>query len=91
MIDWFSSTSSAAACAHASGNLQYLWPATLTSLELGGSAPPCVAVVLALPVAVLAVRYRGPRRDDRSSARPTSRSRCPTWSPAIALAYAASH
>jgi iron(III) transport system permease protein len=88
MIDWFS-TSSQAALTSASGNLQYLWPATLTSLELSGSAA-VVAVLLALPIAVAAVRYRGPAVTLVERATYLSFA-LPDLVAAIALAYAASH
>jgi iron(III) transport system permease protein len=88
MIDWFS-TSSHAALSSASGNLQYVWPATVTSLELSGSAA-LVAVLLALPVAFAAVRYRG--RVVTLVERATYLSfALPDLVAAIALAYAASH
>jgi iron(III) transport system permease protein len=88
MIDWFS-TSSHTALASASGNLQYVWPATVTSLELSGSAA-LVAVLLALPVAFAAVRYRG--RVVTLVERATYLSfALPDLVAAIALAYAASH
>ena len=88
MIDWFSSSSHAGLSA-ASGNLQYLWPATRESLEVSGSAA-VVAVVLALPIAFAAVRDRGPvvtvleRMTYLSFALPDIVG-------AIALAYAATH
>jgi len=88
MIDWFSK-SSQAGLSSASGNLQYLWPATLTSLELAVGAA-LVAVVLALPVAVAAVRYRG--RLVTLVERATYLSfALPDLVAGIALAYAASH
>jgi iron(III) transport system permease protein len=88
MADWFS-TSSHAALSSANGNLQYLWPATLTSLELSGSAA-VVAVVLALPVAFAAVRYRGQAVTLVERATYLSFA-LPDLVAAIALAYAASH
>jgi iron(III) transport system permease protein len=57
LIKWFSQ-SSQTALSGAAGNLQYLWPATLTSVELGVAAS-IVALALAIPVAVLAVRHGG--------------------------------
>jgi iron(III) transport system permease protein len=88
MVDWFS-TSSHAGLSSASGNLQYLWPATLTSLELSVSAA-LLAVLLALPIAVVAVRYRG--RAVTLLERSTYLSfALPDLVAAIALAYAASH
>jgi len=57
LVYWFSG-STPAALSSASANLQYLWPATLTSVLLGlGSA--VVAVLLALPVSLLVVRHKG--------------------------------
>ena len=57
LVYWFTQSSSAA-LSGAAANVQYLWPATLTSVLLGvGSA--VVAILFALPVAVLAVRYKG--------------------------------
>jgi iron(III) transport system permease protein len=88
MVDWFS-TSSHAALTSASGNLQYLWPATLTSLELAVSAA-LLAVVMALPVAVAAVRYRS--RAATLVDRATYLSfALPDLVAAIALGYAATH
>jgi iron(III) transport system permease protein len=88
MIDWFS-TSSHTALSSASGNLQYVWPATVTSLELSGSAA-LVAVLFAVPVAFAAVRYRG--RVVTLVERATYLSfALPDLVAAIALAYAASH
>ena len=57
LIYWFTQGSQAALSSAAAGS-QYLWPATVTSVALGLSAA-VVGVVLALPIAVLAVRYRG--------------------------------
>jgi iron(III) transport system permease protein len=88
LVRW-SLESSHAAFESASGNLKYLWPATLTSVEIG-VAGALVAIVLALPVAVLAVRYRGPAVTliERSTYLPFA---LPDLVGAIALAYAASH
>jgi iron(III) transport system permease protein len=88
LIDWLSKSSSTA-LSGASGNLQYLWPATLTSLELGVSAA-VIALVLALPVAVLAVRYRNPLATVLERATYLSFA-LPDLVAAIALAYAATH
>jgi iron(III) transport system permease protein len=88
LVHWFAQGSHAA-LASAGGNLKYLWPATLTSLEVGVAAA-LVALVLALPVAVAAVRHRRPvvtlleRTTYLSFA-------LPDLVGAIALAYAASH
>ncbi|HEX5307912.1 MAG TPA: iron ABC transporter permease [Solirubrobacteraceae bacterium] len=85
---WFTQSSSAGYAA-ASESLRYLWPATLTSVELGvGSA--VVALALSLPVAILVVRYRG--RMATVLERSTYLSfALPDLVAAIALAYAASH
>jgi iron(III) transport system permease protein len=73
----------------ASGNLQYLFPATVTTLILGVSSA-LVAIVLSLPVAVLAIRYRG--RAVTFIERATYLSYAlPDLVGAIALSYAASH
>jgi iron(III) transport system permease protein len=56
LVYWFTQ-SSQAALSSASAGLQYLWPATVTSVLLGAGAA-ALGVILALPVAVLAVRYR---------------------------------
>lgn len=57
LIRWFTESSSAGLSSAAS-NLQFLWPATQTTVLLGVSAA-LVALVLALPVAVLAIRHGG--------------------------------
>ena len=88
LIYWFTQ-SSQAALSSAAANVQYLWPATATSVLLGiGSA--AVAVVFAWPVATLVVRYGG------RVATTVERSvylafALPDLVAAIALAYAASH
>jgi iron(III) transport system permease protein len=88
LIDWFAQSSSAG-LSSASGNLQYLWPASLTSLELG-VASALLALVLALPIAILAVRRRG--RFARVLERSTYLSfALPDLVGAIALSYAAVH
>src|SRR5581483_9927673 len=88
LVHW-STQSSHAALASAGGNLKYLFPATLTSLEVGVAAA-AVALVLALPVAVAAVRYRGARVTVLERATYLSFA-LPDLVAAIALAYAASH
>jgi iron(III) transport system permease protein len=88
LIDWFS-RSSDAAWASARGNLQYLLPATVTSLELGVAAA-LVAVLIALPVALAAVRYRGPLVTVSERATYLAFA-LPDLVGAVALAYAASH
>ncbi len=88
LIRWWVQ-SSGAAISNASGNLKYLFPATLTSVEIG-IASAVVALVLAVPVAILAVRYRGPMVV--AVERTTYLSfALPDLVAAIALAYAASH
>ena len=57
LIRWFTESSSAA-LSTATENLQYLWPASRTSILLGLSAA-LLALLLALPVSVLAVRHGG--------------------------------
>jgi iron(III) transport system permease protein len=57
LVYWFTQ-SSPAALSEASTSVHFLWPALVTSVLLGvGSA--VVALLLAWPIAVLAVRYRG--------------------------------
>jgi iron(III) transport system permease protein len=81
--------SSGAAISSATGNLKYLFPATVTSVEIG-IASAAVALVLAIPVAILAVRYQG--RMVVAVERATYLSfALPDLVGAIALAYAASH
>ncbi len=88
LVDWFLQSSNAA-LASATSNLNYLWPATLTSLYLGLSSA-LVALVFALPVAVLAVRHQG--RFARILERATYLSfALPDLVAAIALSYAAVH
>jgi iron(III) transport system permease protein len=88
LVDWFS-TSSDAGLASASHNLQYLLPATLTTLWLGAGAA-VVAILLALPVAVLAVRRGGPVATGLERSVYLSFA-LPDLVAAVALAYAASH
>src|SRR5262249_21757385 len=88
MVDWFS-TSSNAALSRASGNLQYLWPATVTSRDLTGAAA-VLAVVVARPIAVAAVRSRGSVVTLLERGFYLSFA-LPDLVAAIALAYAASH
>lgn len=57
LIHWWTQGTSAA-LSGATASVHHLWPATVTSV-LVGIAAAIVAVLLALPVAVLAVRYRG--------------------------------
>jgi len=88
LADWFSRSSNVA-MSTARGNLQYLLPATVTSVELGVSAA-AVALMLALPVAFAAVRHRRPVVTILERATYLSFA-LPDLVGAIALAYAASH
>jgi iron(III) transport system permease protein len=88
LIRWFTESSSAARST-ATGNLQFLWPASRTTILLGvGSA--LVALALALPIAVLVVRHGG--RFARLAERSTYLSfALPDLVGAIALSYGAVH
>ncbi len=88
LAKWFSQ-SSQTALSGAAGNLQYLWPATLTSVELGVAAS-ALAVALAIPVAILAVRHRAwyVTAIERGSYLSYA---LPDVVGGIAIAYAASH
>ncbi len=88
LVHW-STQSSHAALASAGGNLKYLFPATVTSVEVGVAAA-LVALALALPVSVAAVRHRGPAVTILERATYLSFA-LPDLVAAIALAYAASH
>jgi iron(III) transport system permease protein len=88
LLYWFTQSSSAA-LASASATLQYLWPATLTSLLLG-LASALVALLLALPIAVMATRYKGPLSTVLERSVYLSFA-LPDLVAALALAYAASH
>jgi iron(III) transport system permease protein len=88
LVYWFSQ-SSHAALASAAGNLRYLVPATLTSLGLG-VASALVALALSLPVAILALRHKGPVVTALERSTYLSFA-LPDLVAAIALAYAASH
>ncbi|HEY2631950.1 MAG TPA: iron ABC transporter permease [Solirubrobacteraceae bacterium] len=88
LIYWFTQ-SSGAGYAAASESLNYLWPATYTSVGFG-VASALVAVALALPVAILIVRYRGPVATVLERATYLSFA-LPDLVGAIAIAYAASH
>jgi iron(III) transport system permease protein len=57
LVHWWTEGTAAARSA-ASAGLHHLWPATVTSVLVAGAAA-VVAVAVALPVAMLAVRYRG--------------------------------
>jgi iron(III) transport system permease protein len=88
LVRWFAESSSAA-LSTATENLQYLWPASRTSTLLGVSSA-LVALVMALPVAALAVRGGG--RFARLIERSTYLSfALPDLVAAIALSYGAVH
>lgn len=88
LVYWFTQ-SSGAALSSASANVQYLWPATITSVLLGlGSA--VVAILLALPISILAVRHKGPLTTVLERSVYLSFA-LPDLVAAVALAYAASH
>jgi iron(III) transport system permease protein len=88
LVYWFTQ-SSHAGLEGASANVRYLGPATLTSVGLGlGGA--LLALVFALPVALLVVRHKG--RLATVLERSTYLSfALPDLVAAVALAYAASH
>jgi iron(III) transport system permease protein len=85
---WFTQTTHAGRVNAAEG-IRFLAPATLTSVELGAGAA-LLALMLALPVALLAVRHRGwiATAIERSTYLSFA---LPDLVAAIALAYAASH
>jgi iron(III) transport system permease protein len=88
LIRWFTESSSAA-LSTATENLQYLWPASRTSILLGVCSA-LVALLLALPVALLVVRHGG--RFARLAERSTYLSfALPDLVGAIALSYGAVH
>ena len=88
LVRWFAESSSAA-LSTASGNLKYLLPATITTVEIG-TAAAVIGLLLALPVAVAAVRSRG--RAVTIFERVTYLAfGLPDLVAAIALAYGASH
>jgi iron(III) transport system permease protein len=88
LVRWFSQSSSAA-LSSASGNLKYLLPATLTSVEMGAAAA-VVGLMLALPIAVAAVRSHGLVVTTLERVTYLSFA-LPDLVAAVALAYAASH
>jgi iron(III) transport system permease protein len=89
MLAYWYTQGSPAALAGAAAGLQYLWPATLSSVLLA-LASALVATVMALPVAILAVRHNGPvvTALERSVYIAFA---LPDLVAAVALAYAASH
>lgn len=88
LVRWFAESSSAG-LSSAGGNLTYLFPATLTSVEIGVAAA-VLALLLALPIAVAAVRHRGPVVTLLERTMYLSFA-LPDLVGAIALAYLASH
>ena len=88
LVRWFAE-SSQSALSSAGGNLSYLFPATLTSVEIGVAAA-ILGLLLALPVAVAAVRHRGPVVTVLERTMYLSFA-LPDLVGAIALAYLASH
>jgi iron(III) transport system permease protein len=88
LVYWFTQSSNAA-LSGASASMQYLWPATLTSLLLG-VASALVAILLALPIAVAATRYKGGLTTVLERSVYLSFA-LPDLVAGIALAYAASH
>ncbi len=88
LVRWFAESSSSGFDG-AGGNLTYLWPATLTSVELGVAAA-VLGLLFALPVALAAVRHRGPVVTLLERTMYLSFA-LPDLVGAIALAYLASH
>jgi len=88
LVRWFAE-SSHAALSSAGGNLTYLFPATITSVEIGVVAA-VLGLLLALQVAVAAVRHRGPVVTVLERTMYLSFA-LPDLVGAIALAYLASH
>jgi iron(III) transport system permease protein len=88
LIYWFTQSTRAGA-AGASASVRYLLPAALTSVGLGVSAA-LLALVFALPIALLVVRHRGPLSTILERSTYLSFA-LPDLVAAIALAYAASH
>ena len=88
LVRWFAQSSSAA-LSGAGGNLTYLWPATVTSVEIGVAAA-VLGLLFALPIALAAVRYRGPAVTFLERTMYLSFA-LPDLVGAIALAYLASH
>jgi iron(III) transport system permease protein len=88
LVRWFAE-SSQTALSSARGNLTYLVPATVTSVEIGVAAA-MLGLLLALPIAMAAVRHRGPVVTVVERAMYLSFA-LPDLVGAIALAYLASH
>ena len=88
LVYWFVH-STPAALSSATANVHYLWPATLTSVLIGIAAA-VVAILLASPIAILAVRYKGKLSTVLERSVYLSFA-LPDLVAAVALAYAASH
>ena len=88
LVRWFAE-SSQAALSSAGGNLSYLFPATVTSVEIGVAAA-VLGLLFALPIAVAAIRHRGPVVTILERSMYLSFA-LPDLVGAIALAYLASH
>jgi iron(III) transport system permease protein len=88
LVRWFAQ-SSQAGLSSASGNLSYLFPATLTSVEIG-VVSAVLGLALALPIALAAVRHRGAMVTVLERTMYLSFA-LPDLVGAIALAYLASH
>jgi iron(III) transport system permease protein len=88
LIKWFSESSSAGV-SEAAANTRYLFPASVTTIELG-LASALLAVIFAFPIAILAVRHKGPVVTILERATYLSFA-LPDLVGAIALSYAASH
>jgi iron(III) transport system permease protein len=88
LVKWFTESSNAA-LSSATGNLHYLLPATITSVEIGIAAA-VLALLLGAPIAFAAVRYSS--RSVTVLERTTYLSfALPDLVAAIAIAYGASH
>jgi iron(III) transport system permease protein len=88
LVSWFTQSSNAGLAGAAAG-LRFLVPATLMSVAVGAGAA-LLALALAFPVALLAVRYRGQIATALERATYLSFA-LPDLVAATALAYAASH
>jgi iron(III) transport system permease protein len=89
MLAYWGSHASKAAIAGAAADLRYLAPATLTSVLLGVGVA-VVATILALPLAILAVRHNGPVVTGLERSVYIAFA-LPDLVAAIALSYVASH
>ncbi|HWB22238.1 MAG TPA: iron ABC transporter permease [Gaiellaceae bacterium] len=88
LIKWFSESTSAGV-SMAAANTKYLFPASVTSIGLGLGAA-LVAILFAFPIAILAVKHKGPVVTILERATYLSFA-LPDLVAAIALSYAASH